>query len=78
MKGSILPALPEGSRQAVAHYWQTRRTQIKKQQEVGKADQGRRSAVTGAAQMDGFIDLFTEIIINAGISEQYVFLCTGR
>ena len=78
IRGSIFPDLSERSEQAVAHYWQTRRAQIKKQQEVGKADQGLRSAVTGGAQMDGFIDLFTEIIINAGISEQYVFLCTGR
>ena len=73
MRGSIFSDLSEQSARAVAHYWQTRRAQIKKQQEVGKADQGLRSAVTGGAQMDGFIDLFTEIIINAGISEQYVF-----
>jgi len=32
-----------------------------------------RSAVTGGAQMDGFIDLFTELITQAGISPQYVF-----
>ncbi len=73
MKGSIVPDLSERSRRAVAHYWQTRRAQIKKQQEIGKTDQGLRSAVTGGAQMDGFIDLFTALIINAGISEQYVF-----
>ena len=73
MRGSIFSDLSEQSERAVAHYWQTRRAQIKKQQEVGRADQGLRSAVTGGAQMDGFIDLFTEIIINAGISEQYVF-----
>ena len=32
-----------------------------------------RSAVTGGAQMDGFIDLFTELIARAGISERYIF-----
>lgn len=32
-----------------------------------------RSAVTGGAQMDGFIDLFTELITQAGIPPQYVF-----
>jgi hypothetical protein len=40
---------------AVAHYWQTRTAQRKKQEAGGKADQGLRSAVTGGAQMDGFI-----------------------
>ena len=58
---------------AVAHYWQTRAAQRKKQEAGGKADQGLRSAVTGGAQMDGFIDLFTELITQAGISENCIF-----
>ncbi len=58
---------------AVAHYWQTRAAQRRKQEESGKADQGLRSAVTGGAQMDGFIDLFTELITQAGIPEQCIF-----
>ncbi|MBU1966259.1 MAG: PaeR7I family type II restriction endonuclease, partial [Proteobacteria bacterium] len=41
---------------AVAHYWETRAAQRRRQEEGGKADQGSRSAVTGGAQMDGFID----------------------
>jgi len=47
---------------AVARYWQTRVVQRKKQEAGGKADQGLRSAVTGGAQMDGFIDLFSELV----------------
>ncbi len=58
---------------AVAHYWKTRATQRQKQGTGGKADQGLRSAVTGGAQMDGFIDLFTELITQAGIPLRYVF-----
>jgi len=58
---------------AVAHYWQTRAAQSRRQEENGKADQGSRSAVTGGAQMDGFIDLFTELIIQAGIPERFIF-----
>jgi hypothetical protein len=58
---------------AVTHYWQTRTTQRTKQEAGGKADQGLRSAVTGGAQMDGFIDLFTELITHAGISPNYIF-----
>lgn len=58
---------------AVAHYWKTRMGQHARQLETGKADQGLRSAVTGGAQMDGFIDLFTALIVAAGIPEQFVF-----
>ncbi len=45
--------ITEGTSKAVAHYWQTRAAQRKKQEASGKADQGLRSAVTGGAQMDG-------------------------
>ncbi len=65
--------LSERTGQAVAHYWQTRSTQRHKQEEGGRADQGLRSAVTGGAQMDGFIDLFTELIQSAGMTGQYIF-----
>ena len=58
---------------AVAHYWQTRKTQREKQKRRGISDAGLRSAVTGGAQMDGFIRLFTEIIVEAGLNERYVF-----
>jgi len=58
---------------AVAHYWQTRAAQRKKQEAGGKADQGLRSAVTGGAQMDGFIDLFSELVIQAGIPQECIF-----
>lgn len=58
---------------AVSHYWITRCTQREKQQKKGINDAGLRSAVTGGAQMDGFIKLFTELIIEAGIEEKYIF-----
>lgn len=58
---------------AVAHYWNTRASQRQKQEIGGKADQGLRSAVTGGAQMDGFIDIFTELIEKAGIPLRYIF-----
>jgi len=58
---------------AVAHYWQTRKAQREKQKKRGVSDAGLRSAVTGGAQMDGFIHLFTEIIVDAGMDERYVF-----
>jgi hypothetical protein len=58
---------------AVAHYWRTRKAQREKQKKRGVSDAGLRSAVTGGAQMDGFICLFTEIIVDAGMEERYVF-----
>ena len=58
---------------AVAHFWETRATQQNKQKQTGKADQGLRSAVTGGAQMDGFIALFTELVTTTGIPAEFVF-----
>lgn len=69
----IIRSLAARSARAVAHYWKTRQGQRDKQKQTGKADQGLRSAVTGGAQMDGFIDLFTELITGSGIAGQYVF-----
>jgi len=65
--------ITEWTAEAVAHYWQTRATQRKRQEESGRADQGLRSAVTGGAQMDGFIVLFTELVTQAGIPNRYIF-----
>ncbi len=58
---------------AVSHYWQTRKAQREKQKTRGITDAGLRSAATGGAQMDGFIHLFTKIIVGAGMDEKYVF-----
>jgi hypothetical protein len=58
---------------SVAHYWQTRLAQRQKQEVSGKADQGLRSAVTGGAQMDGFINLFTQLITQVGVPRQCIF-----
>jgi hypothetical protein len=69
--------LIERTAKAVAHYWQTRSMQKSKQEQIGRADQGLRSAVTGGAQMDGFIDLFTELVIQAGISDQCIYRKKG-
>ena len=69
----ILQNLSELTKRAVAQYWQTRATQRQKQEQSGKADQGLRSAVTGGAQMDGVISLFTDLIIQTGLPEEYIF-----
>ena len=72
-KNTSLEQIDQRTRQAVAHYWATRLAQQRKQKESGRADQGFRSAVTGGAQMDGFIELFADLIKDAGISTEYIF-----
>ena len=59
--------------QAVSHYWRTRNQQSKKQVESGNADQGARSAVTGGAHMDGFINLIGHLIVGAGADKSTIF-----
>lgn len=66
-RNTILKDIHNRTGKAVAHYWKSRRAQKRRQEQTGKADQGLRGAVTGGAQMDGFIDLFTEIITQTGI-----------
>ena len=72
-KSKILADVPRFVREAVRFYWQTRTKQLEKQAEAGGKDQGLRSAVTGGAQMDGFIDLLTELVVEAGVDRNHVF-----
>lgn len=62
---------------AVAGYWKTRSGQKLKQESRGKSDQGLRSAVTGGAHMDGFIDVFCDLIVEAGIDRKCIFRKTA-
>ena len=57
----------------VSHYWLTRQAQREGQKKRGMNDVGLRSAATGGAQMDGFIKLLTDLILEAGMEERYVF-----
>src|SRR4051812_11775979 len=74
---NILSTLPTYVREAVKFYWQTRAKQVAKQKSAGGADQGLRSAVTGGAQMDGFIELLTKLVIEAGIDRSHIFYRRG-
>ncbi len=46
---------------AITHFWQVRKTQTTKQMNSGITDQGFRGAVTGGAQMNGFINAFVKL-----------------
>jgi hypothetical protein len=69
----IMDALEQQMAKAVAHYWLTRKAQREKQKDRGVSDAGLRSAVTGGAQMDGFINLFTNLVVDAGIDNKFIF-----
>src|SRR3954465_10662075 len=70
---SILAELPKYTTDAVRFYWQTRMQQIEKQRKAGGSDQGLRGAVTGGAQMDGFIELLSKLVIEAGIDRSHIY-----
>lgn len=70
---TILAKLPIHAREAVRFYWQTRFQQLDKQRKAGGSDQGLRSAVTGGAQMNGFIELFAKLVIEAGIDAKHIY-----
>jgi hypothetical protein len=72
-KRTILSELSKYTREAVRLYWETRSRQLQKQRDAGGSDQGLRSAVTGGAQMDGFIDLLTKLVIEAGIDRAHIY-----
>ena len=57
----------------MAHYWATREAQRSRQRRGGRRDQGLRGAVTGGAQMDGFVELFTDAVAAAGMPRECVF-----
>ncbi len=66
--------LDERVSKAVRHFWATRNRQARTQgRTTGRPDQGARSAVTGGAQMDGFIALAKELLLEAGLPEPTVF-----
>jgi hypothetical protein len=58
---------------AVARFWKTRSSQGKRQgRKSGSKDAGSRSMVTGGKQMDGFVDLFANIIEAEGIASEAI------
>jgi hypothetical protein len=59
---------------AVRHFWRTRQAQEKNQgAKSGRRDQGSRSAVTGGAQLDGFIRLVSDLLAEAGIPDATIY-----
>jgi hypothetical protein len=59
---------------AVAFFWRTRLKQKDGQGSItGVKDAGNRGAVTGGAQLDGFIRLLNDILKHAGLPDSTIF-----
>ena len=53
---------------AVKHFWKTRGQQSAKQgAATGRRDTGARGAATGGKQMDGFVELVRDLLIEVGL-----------
>lgn len=70
---SLMRDLPKKVSDAIRFFWRTRETQNKKQgSKTGQKDAGNRSAVTGGAQLDGFVKLIKALVIEAGIPADHI------
>ncbi len=65
--------LKERVADAVAFYWRSRQQQADKQAKAGRSDQGARGSVTAGYQMNGFTELITDLLVDAGIKRQHIF-----
>jgi len=66
------PDLDRKIKSAVRHFWKVRKSQSTKQKSSGKLDQGERGAVTGGAQLDGFIKLLKNLVIAEGFPQNSI------
>jgi hypothetical protein len=64
--------IDEGIRDAIRHYWNTRQQQSTRQGDKDNRDRGARSAVTGGKQMDGFVRLVYNLLIDANLPEKSI------
>ncbi len=61
-------------RSAIKYFWSTREVQTQKQGAAsGSKDAGARSAVTGGAQMNGFINLVRDLLCESGLPKAHVY-----
>ncbi len=61
-------------RSAIKYFWSTRAVQAQKQgSSSGSTDAGARSAVTGGAQMDGFITIVRDLLCENGLPKAHVY-----
>lgn len=65
---ALAPDIQARLREAVRQFWVVRRAQAEKQgAATGARDAGERAAVTGGAQMDGFVGLVRDVLCQYGM-----------
>jgi hypothetical protein len=75
---SSTPQLDQRLRAAIRHFWTTRQSQAQKQgSATGAKDAGARAAVTGGAQMNGFVALVRDLLCGNGLPQAQVFCEKG-
>jgi hypothetical protein len=74
---TVLPQFEHRLRKAVRHYWRTLDDQSAKQAQ-GDADRGRRAAVTGGKQMDGFCELIRWLLVRNRLADASIDTRSGR
>jgi Restriction endonuclease XhoI len=68
------PDIEKRLKAAIKHFWSTREAQALRQGSTsGGKDAGARSAVTGGAQMNGFVKLVRELLCEGGLPKAHVF-----
>jgi hypothetical protein len=67
---SALDRMPK----AVKHFWKARLLAAKSQKKRGVADQGNRSGVTAGKNLDGFVAMVRDVIVDNGISKADVHI----
>jgi hypothetical protein len=72
----VLPPFEDRLRDAIAQYWGTLETQAQKQRHG--VDHGRRGAVTGGKQMNGFAELVDWLLRQNGLGEASIYVRTKR
>jgi hypothetical protein len=71
---SLNPDLEKRLQSAIKRFWNTRETQAQKQgTATGAKDAGARSAVTGCAQMNGFVSLVRDLLCESGLPKPHVY-----
>ncbi|MCK8828575.1 PaeR7I family type II restriction endonuclease [Natroniella acetigena] len=60
-------------REAVEHFWRTRL----QQKNSSSGQKGNRGAVTGGKQLDGFVHLIKEILLENGLKEEEIHVRSG-
>jgi len=71
---SLEPCWEERLHAAVKQFWSTRGNQSLRQgTKSGSRDAGNRTAVTGGKQMDGFVELIRDFLVECGIKQSSIF-----